>query len=87
MKEEKVTMKEKLEAEQNQEIRKQMDFQMQMYKDKKDVEILSMLLTVLKEIQFKDPSMEANLESKLYTRLMEYAESSKKLNNNSGLIK
>ena len=84
----KLTPSEKQEMEQMRkqegEIKKQMEFQMGMYGDKRNVEMISMLITVLKEIQFKDPKIEEKLENKLYNKIMEFTEPSK---SKSDLIK
>ena len=72
-----------LAAEREQHLQEQLMFsqlQKELYGDKKTVEIISMLMTVLKEVGFSDQKLEANLEKKLYNKVMEYSDSDKKSN-------
>ena len=81
MKEENLTPSEKQDMEelrkQEVEIKRQVEFQQSMYGDKKNVEIIGMLITVLKEVPFTDDKLQQNIEKKLYNKLMQYAESNK----------
>ncbi len=91
MKEEKLTPTEQKDLKelraQEEEIRKQMEFQQQMYGDKRNVEIIGMLITVLKEISFQDDKLQNNIEKKLYNKLMQHVESGDKPSKPSNLIK
>ena len=56
------------------------EMQMQMYKDKKSLEIISMMAAVLRDIHFTDEELQKGLEKRLYNKVMDFSETDKKSN-------
>lgn len=62
----------------------QMQFQQQLYKDKRDMEIIGLLLTVLEKVGFRDEKANDHLEKILYDKTIEYV--TPKVDSNTKLL-